>query len=179
MHAYDLGFRREYERLQQKNPATITKARVRRLVIACGSCRRVWREHAKVAVAGLEVLHGVEYLGAALRMGQLKITKLIRKSYLSRFLSFGERFRHIPSAAQRLGAIPGVQVVEMKRNQRSAWCCSGGVSEADPNLARWCATETGAQRVLTSSALSQRSFNALEQSALPTQELFEFVGQAV
>ena len=38
-----------------------------------------------------------------------------------------------------LAAIPGVQVVEMKRNQRWAWCYGGGsgVPEADPNLARW------------------------------------------
>src|SRR5918995_283092 len=37
LHAYDLGFRREYERLQQENLDTITKAGVRRVVIACGS----------------------------------------------------------------------------------------------------------------------------------------------
>ena len=72
-------------------------------------------------------------------------------------------------------AIPGVRVVEMKRNQRWAWCCGGGggVPEANPNLARWSATdrlrelkETGHELVLTSSALCQGSFNALEQSAL-------------
>ena len=87
-----------------------------------------------------------------------------------------------------LRAIPGVEVVEMKRNQRWAWCCGGGggVPEADPDLARWSATdrlreakETGAELVLTSSALCQRSFKALEQPALPTQDLIEFVGQAV
>jgi hypothetical protein len=74
-----------------------------------------------------------------------------------------------------LAAIPGVRVVEMKRNQRWAWCCGGGggVPEANPNLARWSATdrlreskETGPELVLTSSALCQGSFNALEQSAL-------------
>ena len=41
------------------------------------------------------------------------------------------------------------------------------------------AKETGAELVLTSSALCQRSFKALEQPALPTQDLIEFVGQAV
>ena len=189
LHAYDLGFRREYERLQQENLAAITKARVRRLVIACGSCRRVWREHAKVAGTGLEVLHGVEYLEAALRAGQLKIHKPIRKKvtyhdscHLGRGCGVYEAPRGI------LRAIPGVEVVEMKRNQRWAWCCGGGggVPEADPNLAQWSATdrmreakETGAELILTSSALCQRSFNALEQPTLPTQDLLEFVGQAV
>ena len=67
LYAYDLGFRHEYDRLQQENLATITKAGVRRLVVACGSCRRIWREHAKLAGDDLEVLHAVEYLEAALR----------------------------------------------------------------------------------------------------------------
>ena len=82
----------------------------------------------------------------------------------------------------------GITVVEMKRNQRWAWCCGGGggVPEADPDLARWSATdrlreakESDAELVLTSSALCQRSFTALEQPALPSQDLFEFIGQAV
>ena len=76
--------------------------------------------------------------------------------------------------------LPGVELVEMERNQRWAWCCGGGggVPEADPDLAQWSATDrmreaknTGAELVLTSSALCQRSFDALEQPALPTQDL--------
>jgi Fe-S oxidoreductase len=87
-----------------------------------------------------------------------------------------------------LRALPGLELVEMERNQRWAWCCSGGggVPEADPDLAQWSAADrlreakhSGAELVLTSSALCQRSFAALEQSALPTQDLVEFVGQAV
>jgi Fe-S oxidoreductase len=189
LHAYDLGFRREYERLQQENLAVITQGGVRRLVVACGSCRRIWRENAKVGAADLEVLHGVEYLDAALRAGQLKITKPIRKKVTyhdSCHLGRGCGIYEAPRTVLR--AIPGVEVVEMTRNQRWAWCCGGGggVPEADPNLAQWSATdrmreakETGAELVLTSSALCQRSFNALEQPALPTQDLIEFVGQAV
>ena len=76
----------------------------------------------------------------------------------------------------------------MERNQRWAWCCGGGggVPEADPNLAQWSAADrmreakaSGAELLLTSSALCQRSFAALEQPALPTQDIVEFVGQSV
>ena len=78
-----------------------TQERRPELVIACGSCRRVWREHAEVAGAGLEVLHGVEYLEAVLRAGQLKITQPIRKKVTYHdFLPFGARLWHIRSAAQ-------------------------------------------------------------------------------
>jgi Fe-S oxidoreductase len=189
LHAYDLGFRREYERLQQENLAIIAKAGVRTLVITCGSCQRIWREHAKVNGTQFKVLHGLEYLQAALHAGQLKITTPIRKKVTyhdSCHLGRGCGTYEAPRAVLR--AIPGLELVEMKRNQRWAWCCGGGggVPEADPDLARWSATdrlreakETGAELVLTSSALCQRSFQALEQPALPTQDLIEFVGQAV
>jgi Fe-S oxidoreductase len=87
-----------------------------------------------------------------------------------------------------LRAFPGVTVVEMRRNQRWSWCCGGdgGVPEPDPDLAQWTAAdrlreakETGAELILTSSSLCQRLFAALQQAALPTQDLIEFVGQAV
>jgi len=41
------------------------------------------------------------------------------------------------------------------------------------------ARETGAELVLTSSALCQRSFADLKQAALPVQDLLEFALQAV
>jgi Fe-S oxidoreductase len=189
LYAFDLGFRREYERLQQENLATIMEAGVRRLVVACGSCQRIWREHVKIGCGDLEILHGVEYLDAALRSGQLKFTKPIRKKvtyhdscHLGRGCGVYQAPRNI------LRAIAGLELVEMQRNQRWAWCCGGGggVPEADPDLAQWTAADrmreakaSGAELVLTSSALCQRSFTALEQPALPTQDLVEFVGQAV
>jgi Fe-S oxidoreductase len=189
LYAFDLGFRREYERLHQENLATIMEAGVRRLVVACGSCQRIWREHVKIGGGDLEILHGVEYLDAALRSGQLKFTKPIRKKvtyhdscHLGRGCGVYQAPRNI------LRAIAGLELVEMQRNQRWAWCCGGGggVPEADPDLAQWTAADrlreakaSGAELVLTSSALCQRSFTALEQPALPTQDLVEFVGQAV
>jgi len=87
-----------------------------------------------------------------------------------------------------LHAIPGVRVLEMKRNRRWAWCCGGGggVPEADPELAQWSAgdrlreaQETGAELILTSSSVCQRSFNDLQQSRLPVQDLLEFALQAL
>lgn len=189
LYAFDLGFRREYERLRQENLATITKAGVRRVVVACGSCQRIWREHAKHADVDLEVLHGVEYLESALRIGKLKFTKPIPKKVTyhdSCHLGRGCGIYQAPRAILR--AIPGLELVEMERNQRWAWCCGGGggVPEADPELAQWSATDrmreakaSGAELILTSSALCQRSFGALKQPALPTQDLVEFVGQAV
>ncbi len=76
----------------------------------------------------------------------------------------------------------------MERNRRWSWCCGGGggVPEADPELAESTATDrmieaaaTGAELVLTSSALCQRSFGDLKNPALPVQDLLEFAYQAL
>ncbi|HYT54122.1 MAG TPA: (Fe-S)-binding protein [Verrucomicrobiae bacterium] len=187
LYAFDLGFRREYERLQEANSATIRNAGIKKVVIACGSCQRIWREYAKTS--GIAVVHGVEHVDQLNRAGRLKFSTPLNKKvtyhdscHLGRGCGVYDAPRNI------LRAIPGIQLVEMARNQRWAWCCGGGggVPEADPELAQWSATdrmreaqETGAELVLTSSALCQRSFADLKQPALPVQDLLEFAHQAL
>jgi Fe-S oxidoreductase len=189
LYAFDLGFRREYERLKENNLATIAAGGITQVVVACGSCQRIWREYAKTGAGQFEALHGIEYVARLLDSGSLKFTKPIKKKvtyhdscHLGRGCGVYEPPRRI------LRAIPGLELVEMERNRRWSWCCGGGggVPEADPELAQWNAADrlreaaaTGAEVVLTSSALCGRSFADLKEPALPTQDLLEFIDQAL
>lgn len=189
LYAFDLGFRGEYERLKAANLAAIARAGIKTVVVACGSCQRIWREYTKTSGLNFRALHGVEYLNQLLHSGRLKFSKRVNKKityhdscHLGRGAGVYDEPRRI------LRTIPGVQLVEMERNRRWAWCCGGGggVPEADPDLAQWSAADrlneaarTGAELVLTSSALCQRSFAELKQRAVPVQDLFEFVRQAL
>ena len=188
LYAYDLGFRREYERLQAENLAAVKRMGIRRIVVACGSCRRAWREHAKKAGADLAVLHGVEYVEALVREGRLTFSKPVHQKVTYHDACHLGRGCGVYDAPRKiLGSVPGVELLEMPRNQRWAWCCGGGggVPEAYPELAQWTAGDrlreaqaTGAELVLTSSALCLRSFAAYAD-IVPSQDLLEFVSQAL
>jgi Fe-S oxidoreductase len=189
LFAHDLGFRREYERLQKANITTIAEAGVKKVVIACGSCLRMWREHAKQPGFDAEVVHGIEYVAQLLRAGRLRFTTNVDKTvtyhdscHLGRGCAVYDPPRDV------LRAIPGIKLVEMERNRRWAWCCGGGggVPEADPELAHWSAADrlreakrSGAELMLTASALCQKSFNDCREVGLVTQDLLEFAVQAL
>jgi heterodisulfide reductase subunit D len=189
LYAFDIGFRREYERLKAANLEMIAKAGIKKVVVVCGSCRRIWHEYARTSGLDFQALHGVEYVNQLLQSGRLRFLRRIDKKvtyhdscHLGRGVGVYDDPREI------ICAIPGVTFVEMERNRRWAWCCGGGggVPEADPELARWSATDrmreaaaTGAELMLTSSAVCQRSFADLEHPPLPTQDLLEFVYQAL
>jgi heterodisulfide reductase subunit D len=189
LYAYDLGFRREYDRLENENLDAIKEAGIRKVVVACGSCQRIWRQYAKKAQPQIAVLHGVEYVEDLVKTGRLKFSKTVPKKVTyhdSCHLGRGCGVYLAPRAILR--SIPGVELVEMERNQRWAWCCGGGggVAEAYPELAQWNAqdrmreaADTGAELVLTSSALCQRSFSNFSCGVLPTQDLLEFACQAL
>ncbi|MGE5305946.1 MAG: (Fe-S)-binding protein [Alphaproteobacteria bacterium] len=190
LFAYDLGFRAEYDRLAGENLATISNAGVRNVVVACGSCQRMWREYAERAGAGgLRVLHGVEWVADRVLAGRLKFTGQLRKKVAyhdSCHLGRGCGVYDAPRSI--LASVPGVTLVEMERNRRWAWCCGGGggVPEAYPELAQWNAAdrlreakEAGAELVLTSSALCQRSFAGCGEDSMATQDLLDFVSQAL
>jgi Fe-S oxidoreductase len=189
LYAYDLGFRREYDRLESDNLTRMKSAGIRKVVVACGSCRRIWQQYAEKTEPKIAVVHGVEYVADLIQTGRLKLNKTVGKKVTyhdSCHLGRGCGVYEAPRAILR--AIPGIELVEMERNQRWAWCCGGGggVSEAYPELAQWNAedrmreaTETGAKLILTSSALCQRSFAGCSGTVLPAQDLLDFVCEAL
>jgi Fe-S oxidoreductase len=90
-----------------------------------------------------------------------------------------------------LKRIPGLNLVEMYRIKEYAWCCGagGGVTESNPEFARWTANEriaeaesTGAEAIATSCPWCIRSFNDAIKSAgskLKVYDVVELLEKAV
>jgi Fe-S oxidoreductase len=189
LYAKDLGFRGEYDRLEQENLRQVSRAGVKRVVTACGSCLRIWRAYPRKELGGVELLHGVEYVERMLGEKRLKFDKAVTKKvtyhdscHLGRGCGVYEAPRKI------LKAIPGLEVVEMPRHGRWSWCCGGGggVPEAYPELSEWNARdrlrearESGAEVVLTTSALCLSSFSRGDDTFPKAQDLLAFVGEAL
>ena len=189
LYARDLGFRPEYDRLREDNIALVEKHGIKKVVTGCAGCQRVWREYAQSSGGRFVALHGIEYVDELIQAGRLRFQHAIRQTVTYHDACHLGRGAGVYDAPRRvLGAIPGLELIEMARNRRWAWCCGGGggVPESDPELARWSAGEvlreasgSGAALMLTTSALCQRSFGELEDPAMPVEDLLEFVDRAL
>jgi len=88
-----------------------------------------------------------------------------------------------------LKSIPGVKLTEMTRIKEYAWCCGagGGVSESNPDYAKWTAWErikealsTGVEALVTACPWCEKIFNeALDGSSLKVYDIVELLEKAV
>lgn len=182
----------------QRNLETLRRRGVRTIVTACAECFGTLRGfYPRVAEFPFEVRHISEVVQEALEAGRLKLTRPVEATvtwhdpcqlgrlsepyvpWNGEIRAFGE---HVPPKSFRrgthgvydaprrvLGAIRGIKVVEMVRNEENALCCGagGGVLEAFPEQARTTAAErlrearaTGADTLASACPYCQDSFEA-------------------
>jgi heterodisulfide reductase subunit D len=111
LYAYDLGFRREYDRLENDNLTRMRAAGIHKVVVACGSCRRIWQGYAEKTEPKIAVVHGVEYVADLIQTGRLKLSKTVRKKVTyhdSCHLGRGCGVYEAPRAILR--SLPGVEL---------------------------------------------------------------------
>jgi Fe-S oxidoreductase len=90
-----------------------------------------------------------------------------------------------------LRSIPGLKLVEMDRIKEYAWCCGagGGVTETNPEFARWTARErigeaesTGAEAIVTACPGCERNFSDTMKesgSSLKVYDVVELLRKAI
>lgn len=190
------GQREVAQKLAEHNLDAFRKLGIKTVITGCAECYGTFRGfYPRIAELDFEVLHITEVIKKLLQEGKLKPGKNLNKKvtyhdpcllgrlsepYIPWSGSIKAYGYHDPPKQWRRGtygvyeiprqvlrAIPGIELVEMTRNEENAFCCGGGggVPAAFPDFALWTAKErvdearsTGAEAIVSSCPFCQSSF---------------------
>ena len=115
-----------YQSLAQSNINTFKEAGVKKIVVTSPHCFHTFRDEYPEFGGQFEVYHISQYIAQLIDDGKLKFTKELKKKVthhdsccLGRYAGIYEEPRIV------LNSIPGLELVEMRRNRENALCCGG------------------------------------------------------
>jgi len=179
--AFETGYLGEFTKYAEHFLETANTLGVSKVVTSCADGFSTFKTlYPKIKnKMQFEVQHYVEYLDSLVKEGKINFRSQapLRVTYhdpchLGRHISPGmfDPPRNI------INSIPGLTLVEMKRNRENAWCCGAGagVKQADPEFALRTASErlkeaqaTGAEALITACPWCIRNFkDAARQSGI-------------
>jgi Fe-S oxidoreductase len=143
----EVGCEDEFERLARENIEKINATGIKTLLVSCSCCySTIKNDWPKVGKLNFEPIHTSEYLLKLIKEDKLKVTRRFDKKltihdpcHLGRYCDVFEEPREV------LGAIPGVDLMEMQRNRKESYCCGAGGS-VNACFPDW-ATETATTRL--------------------------------
>lgn len=139
--AFRTGHLQIAQELAQHNVEAIQKTGAKNVLIHCAGCYKTFKEDYP-EILGKElpfkVYNATEFFLDLVNQGKLRLTKPINEKVTYHDPCHLGRATEIYEAPRELlKKIPGIELVEMKRNRQNAWCCGagGGVKAAFPELA--------------------------------------------
>jgi Fe-S oxidoreductase len=136
----DLGREADAVALMRHNAAQIEAAGASTVVCACAECFHSLRTLERFGVERrFEVVHLSELLSAR----DLGLRPTSRRIAFHDPCHLGRHQGVFEAPRRLLAALPGVEIVELPRNRKNAWCCGagGGVQEAFTDFSQWTAAE--------------------------------------
>jgi Fe-S oxidoreductase len=212
------GQREAARKLAEHNLEAIRKQKVKTVIASCAECYGAFKGfYPRIAEPDFEVLHISEVLAKLLQEGRLKPSKSVnmKATYHDPCLLGRLSERYVPwsgvikpygyheppkqwrrgtngvydAPRQVLRAIPGIELIEMTRNEENAFCCGGGggVPAAFPDFALATARErmdearsTGAEAIVSSCPFCQSSLEkAIEKSSFHYHDLCTLVAGTI
>jgi heterodisulfide reductase subunit D len=139
------------------------------IVTSCPGCSNTMKnDYPRMGVRlGADVKHTCEFLAELVRDGKLKFAGYKKKVTYHDPCHLGRHTGVYDEPREVLAAIPGLELVEMKRTREFAYCCGagGGVKSAYPEWALDTAMErvreameTGAEVLITACPFCERNF---------------------
>lgn len=149
------------EKIIEHNLEALKKSGCKRVVTSCAGCFHALKSDYKEVVGELpfEVIHSSELIASLIEEGKLDLANAVDKKVTYHDPCHLGRHEGVYDAPRQiLGAIPGVELVEMACSKDAAWCCGGGsiVSNVYPDLTAEIsydrvteAIETGAEVIIS------------------------------
>ncbi|MEM3730999.1 MAG: succinate dehydrogenase iron-sulfur subunit [Candidatus Bathyarchaeia archaeon] len=126
-HILRLGEKGLFEMLAEHNVEMFKKFNAEKIVTLSPHCYNTFKNDKPYSDLGLNVQHYTQFLAEAIEKGQLKTSKIINKRIAYHDPCFlGKRNQIYDAPRQILHSIKGLEIVEMKRNRESSFCCGGG-----------------------------------------------------
>ena len=126
-HMLRLGEKGLFDELAAHNIDMFKKLNAEKIVTLSPHCYNTFKNDKPYSDEKLNVQHYTQFLADALKEGKVKPTKPVKKKVAYHDPCFlGKRNDEYEAPREILKAIPGLQLVEMKRNKQSSFCCGGG-----------------------------------------------------
>jgi Fe-S oxidoreductase len=126
-HMLRLGEKGLFEELAMHNIDLFKKFDAKKIVTLSPHCYNTFKNDKPYADAKLNVQHYTQFLAEALEQGKLKLSKPVKKRVAYHDPCFlGKRNNEFDAPRRILKAIDGLELVELKRNRQSSFCCGGG-----------------------------------------------------
>jgi Fe-S oxidoreductase len=188
------GDRKSFDSLAKHNAKLVADSGAKTLVVSCAECYRTWKlDYAPYFVGSPpRILHLSEFMA-----GQLE--QLKPKDGARRKVTFQDPCRlgrHLgvyDPPRKLLAALPGIELVEMRHNQKSAICCAGGTWTNCDRFAKQIQVErlrearaTGAQVLVTACpkcrihfACAMKDPKLSSEIVIPMSDLAEVLAEAI
>jgi Fe-S oxidoreductase len=126
-HQLRLGEKGLFEALAEHNTATMRKFEANKIVTLSPHCYNTFKNDKPYSDAKLNVQHYTQYLAEKLDKGELKLPKTVQKKVAYHDPCFlGKRNQVFDPPRHILQSVKGLELVEMRRNRESSFCCGGG-----------------------------------------------------
>ena len=126
-HMLRMGEKGLFEELALHNVDMFKKFSADKIVTLSPHCYNVFKNDKPYSDAKMKVQHYTEFLQEAINQGKLKLGKHVKRKVAYHDPCFlGKRNDIFDAPRKVLQAIPGLELVEMRRTKQSSFCCGGG-----------------------------------------------------
>lgn len=174
------------EELAKHNLEALKKSGAKQVVTHCAGCYRTLKLDYPELLGELpiEVVNTVEVVRDLIKDGKLKFKKAELRVTYHDPCHLGRHAGIYDAPREVIKAIPGVELVEMRRIKEASWCCGagGGVKSAFPDLAVEIAKdriseaeETGAEYLLSTCPFCTRNLKDAAQAAESKLKVYDIL----